>query len=341
MSAPWGLLLINLGTPDAPRTREVRRFLREFLSDPRVIDLPAWRRWLLLNLIILPFRSPRSAHAYQQIWTAEGSPLRVHGEALARALRERLGVPVALGMRYGSPSLEAALAELDAAGVTRVVTLPLFPQYAASSYGSAAAELYRAAGARERVPALSVVPPFYDHPAFVEALAAVSGPALAEAAPERVLISFHGIPERHVRQADPTGARCLASASCCDAIGPHNRACYRAQCFATARALAAALGLEPARWELTFQSRLGREPWLAPYTDERVTALAREGVRRLAIVPASFAADCLETLEELGLRAKEAFLAAGGEALVVTPCLNADPRWVEGALRLVREQGEG
>jgi ferrochelatase len=325
------VLLLNLGSPDAPTPAAVRRFLREFLSDPRVLDIPAPARWLLLRAVILPFRPRRSAAQYASIWTAEGSPLLVHGRALAEALARRLGggFRVALGMRYGRPSIAAALDELLAQDVERVAAVPLYPQYASSSTGSSLERLYALAGARWNVPPLSVLPPFFDDSGFVAAVAAQARPVLAEARPDFVLMSYHGLPERQVRKSDPTGRHCLASADCCDAPCPANAACYRAQCVATTRAVAAALGLAPERHGFAFQSRLGGDPWIRPYTDEALPALAARGVRRLAVLCPSFAADCLETLEEIGVRAREQWQGLGGETLALVPCVNAHPLFVE------------
>jgi protoporphyrin/coproporphyrin ferrochelatase len=337
-AAPAGLLLVNLGTPEAPTPRAVRRYLAEFLSDPRVVDINPVGRWLLLHGIILRFRPARSAHAYRQIWSPQGSPLLVHGRDLAGAVAERLGPTwrVALGMRYGRPALADALAELRAAGVDRVVVLPLFPQYASSTTGSALEALFAAAAAGPNVPFLATVPPFYDEPGFVDAFATVGRPVLDALAPDHVLLSFHGVPERHVRRADPSGAHCLAAPTCCDALGPVNRNCYRAQCFATARALAAALALPDGAWSVAFQSRLGRIPWIQPYTDRVIDELAGRGVQRLAVFCPAFVADCLETLEEIGLRAREQFRAAGGQELVLVPSLNAAPVWADAVASLAR-----
>lgn len=327
-----GLLLINLGTPAAPTPAAVRRYLRQFLGDPRVIDMNPVGRKLLLELIILPTRPAKSARAYQAIWDAtRGSPLLYHSQDLAAAVAARLGDgwKVALGMRYGTPSIASALEELIAAGVERVVVLPLFPHTASSSSGSAIAELYRVAGQRVTVPRLAVVPAFHDDPGFLAAEVAAAAPVLAEHAPDHVLFSFHGLPERHVRTADPSGTHCLASDACCDVLGPANRDCYRAQCYATARALAPRLGLADGAWSVGFQSRLGRVPWIRPYTDEALPELAKRGVKTLAVLCPAFVADCLETVEEIGLRAAEQWKALGGERLVLVPSLNASPRWVE------------
>jgi ferrochelatase len=326
-----GVLLVNLGTPASPHVGDVRRYLREFLSDPRVIDLPAPLRWLLLRAVILPFRPRRSAHAYASVWTPQGSPLLVHSRALAEGVAKALGPGhrVELAMRYGEPSIGGALDRLDAEGVERIVVLPLFPQYAASAGGSALEAVYREAGRRWNVPPIDALPPFYDDPGFLRALAEVARPHLERFRPDHVLVSFHGLPERHVRRSDRSGSHCLARADCCDAIDPANRDCYRAHCFATARGLAGRLALPAERWSVAFQSRLGRTPWIRPYTDLRLPELAGAGVRRLAVACPSFVADCLETLEEIGIRARAQWRELGGEDLLLVPCPNAHPLWVE------------
>jgi ferrochelatase len=338
-----GLLLINLGTPAAPTPPAVRRYLRQFLGDPRVLDMNRVGRTLLLEGVILPFRPRRSAHAYRQIWDDErGSPLLFHGRDLAREVSDRLGRGwvVELGMRYGQPSLASAVDRLLAAGVDRIVAMPLFPQYASSTTGSALEELYRVCALRVNVPPLSVVPAFHDHPGFLEAFADVAAPRLAAFAPDHVLFSFHGLPERHLRAADPTHAHCLpvgaaTYGACCETITAANRHCYRAHCVATARGLAARLGLSENRTTISFQSRLGRVPWIRPYTDDVLAGLVAKGVKKLAVLCPAFVADCLETLEEIGIRAKATVAAAGGE-LELVPSLNATPRWVEAVVELAR-----
>lgn len=328
---PVGVLLVNLGSPEAPTPRAVRRYLREFLGDPRVLDIPALPRRVLLETTILPTRPRASAEAYAKIWTPEGSPLLVHGRALRDALAKRLGegFVVELAMRYGVPAIAPALDRLARADCRKIVVVPLFPQYASASTGSALEAVYRAAGARWNVPPLEAVDSFYDDPGFIAALAAVARAIPEERRPDHLLLSYHGLPERQIRKSDASGAHCFASNACCEAIGPANRACYRAQCAATSRALARTLGIRDEDWTLSFQSRLGRTPWIRPYTDEILPYLRDRGVRRLAVMCPSFVADCLETLEEIGIRAREQWLALGGEDLVLVPCLNAHPAWVD------------
>jgi protoporphyrin/coproporphyrin ferrochelatase len=333
-----GLLLCNLGTPDAPTPGSVRRYLRQFLSDPRVLDINPVGRWLLLHLVILPLRPRKSAAAYRKIWTSRGSPLLCHGEDLATAVRERLGPDwaVELGMRYQVPSIASAIEKLRQAGADRIVVLPLYPQHAASTTGSTVAEVLRVAGQSASTNAIDIVPSFHDLPGFLAAFTAVGAPVLSSEKPDHVLMSFHGLPERQVRKADETGRHCLAVAGCCDHLVDANRHCYRAQCFATARALAARLGLTDGSWSVTFQSRLGRARWIEPHTDAAIADLARQGKKRLVVFCPAFVADCLETLEEIGIRAKAQFLAAGGESLTLVPSLNASPVWADTVAELAR-----
>jgi len=334
-----GVLLVNLGTPDSPRPADVRRYLREFLGDPRVIDLPAPARWLLLEAVILPFRPRRSAAAYRQIWTEAGSPLLVHGRALCEAMAKQLGAGfrVELAMRYGRPSVPDAIDALTGDGIDRIVVLPLFPQYASSSTGSALEHVYRSAARRGNVPSLQVVPPFYSDSGFIRAAAAAARGDLDGFAPDHLLLSYHGLPERQVRAG---GSGCLRSADCCESIGPANSACYRAHCFATSRALTAELGLEPQAVSLAFQSRLGRAAWIGPSLEDELARLAAAGVRRLAVMCPSFVADCLETLEEVGIRARDTWRGLGGQELRLLPCVNAHPEWVRAASDLVRARAE-
>jgi ferrochelatase len=295
----------------------------------------------LLTFIILPRRPHQSAEAYRKIWTERGSPLLFHGEDLVRGVQKTLGdgFVVALGMRYQKPSLAGALQTLRQAGCHEIVAFPLFPQYSSAAWGSAVERLFQVAGPAWNVPAISLIPPFYDHPLFISAFAEVARPVLDEVRPDHVLMSFHGLPERHVKKSDEaTPPRCLMSEGCCDTIGSGNRYCYRAQCFATARALAARLNLGEDQMTVCFQSRLGRDPWLKPATDVLVPQLAKAGKKRLAVLSPAFVADCLETLEEIALRARADFVAAGGDTLVLVPSLNSHPAWVAGVAQLIRER---
>jgi protoporphyrin/coproporphyrin ferrochelatase len=336
-----GFLLLNLGTPDAPTPAAVRRYLREFLSDPRVIDIHPVARKLLLELVILPIRPRKSAAAYAKVWGAEGSPLLTLSRELTGKVRTALGPDslVELGMRYGSPSIPEALERLRAGGATRLVVAPLYPQYSSSATGSSLEAVFAELARHHVVTPVTVLPAFYDDPGFLGAFAAVGAPVLAREKPDHVLFSFHGLPERHVKASDHSGRHCLQSAGCCDAIGPANRDCYRAQCHATARGLASRLGLQEGTWSICFQSRLGRTPWIKPYTDVVLDELAKAGKKRLCVFCPAFVADCLETLEEIGMRAREQFVAGGGESLTLVPSLNASPAWVDALVALLRRVG--
>jgi ferrochelatase len=334
-----GLLLINLGTPDAPTAAALRPYLREFLMDPRVIDIPTLRRWLIVHLFILPFRPAKSAEAYRQIWTEQGSPLLVHGRGLADKVRLRLdaSIEVALGMRYGNPALAGALSALRKRGVERIVLFPLYPQYSDATTGSTLEKLERELAAMGWSPDLHVVPPYYDRPEFIDAFARVTAPTIEQVGPERVFFSFHGLPERQILKADRSGRHCLQRPDCCERIVDANRACYRAQCYATARLLADRLGLDEEQRVVCFQSRLGRTPWIRPYTDELLAEEARAGRRRAVILSPAFVADCLETLEELGIRGVETWREHGGETLALAPSLNASDDWADAVVRIAAE----
>ena len=335
-----GVLLVNLGTPDSPEVPDVRRYLREFLSDPRVLDTSALVRKLVLNLFILPFRPKQSSEAYRQIWTERGSPLLFHSQDLAAKLQRRLGdgVQVELAMRYQNPSIVRALENFRRDGVDSIVVVPLFPQYSSAAWGSAVEKVFEEASKLWNVPALQVVPPFYDHPGYLDAFAEVARPILEDLQPDAVVVSFHGLPERHCTKSDETeGRHCFQSPDCCETIVAANRNCYRAQCFASARGICSRLGLTEDETHICFQSRLGRDPWIQPYTDEVIPELARSGARRVAVLSPAFVADCLETIEELGLRARQDFLEHGGEELELVPSLNSTDRWVEAVMTMLND----
>lgn len=332
-----GVVLIQLGTPDSTEVGDVRRYLREFLSDPRVMDMPAPIRSLLLNLVILPFRPRKSAEQYEKIWTDQGSPLLIHTRDLANEVQNRLGPGflVTIGMRYQNPPLEQALAELADAGCSRVIAVPLFPQYASAAFGSAAAKALELAAQSWNVPAVSTVPPFYNEPGFVSAYAEIARPLLDQFAPDHVLFSYHGLPESQVHKSDRSGT-CAISEACCSTITEANQFCYPAQCHATSRGLAAALGIPPDGYSTTFQSRMAGKKWIEPYTDQVVIDLHDRGIRRIAVFTPSFVADCLETSEEIGIRLRLQWEELGGEDLLLIPCLNASTGWSRAVAEMVR-----
>lgn len=322
------VLLVNLGSPDSPSVPDVRRYLREFLMDGRVLDAPLPIRWFVVNCLILPKRPKESAHAYSTIWTMEGSPLVVTSRNLQALLQQRLPVPVELAMRYQHPSIPDAITRLRDRGVRRVLLIPLFPHFAMSSYETAVVRVREVAAAHAPEMRIETQQPYYADPDYISALVATARPHL-EAGYDHLLFSFHGIPERHLRLSDPTKAHCLKVPDCCRVASPAHEYCYRHQCFRTVEEFVRAAGVAAERYSVSFQSRLGKDPWLRPYTDFEVERFAREGVKRLRVICPAFVSDCLETLEEIGARAQESFLKAGGREFSLIPCLNEHPRWIE------------
>lgn len=335
----WGLLLVNLGTPDSPETPDVRRYLRQFLMDGRVIDINPVGRTILVNGIIAPFRSPKSSKAYKKVWMEEGSPLLIYGERVLEGVRERVGpdVQVELAMRYQNPSVASALDKLRANGVDRIMVFPMFPHYASSTSGSAMQEVMDEVRERWNVPELLLVGPYFDHPAFVETWRQIAAPILEEHAPDKVVFSYHGVPVRHVTKSDEVGNHCQKKDKCCETLCFANRNCYAAHCFATSVAVANALGLEREQWEQTYQSRLGTDPWLGPPTDDRLEHLPKEGAEKIAVFCPAFTADCLETIEEIGMEGREEFLEAGGKEYTLVPCPNDHPTWMDAIVTIARE----
>ncbi len=326
-----GVLMVNVGTPAAPTVPAVREYLREFLGDPRVIDLPTPARWLLLNLVILPFRPRQSAHAYQQVWTKDGSPLLLISQAQRDALAALLPeAEVVLGMQYGQPSLKAARERFQSLGITDVTLVPMYPQYAEATSG---ATIESWTGLH---PETRVVPAFHGEAGFVDALAAHVRQTVAQANAEHVLFSFHGLPVRQIEKVCGT-ADCAHSQGPCPALSATNARCYRAQCYATAKALAQASGVE-ANNTVAFQSRIKGSKWIGPFTEETLVELAQRGLKRLVVACPSFVADCLETLEEIAQRGAETFKAAGGESLTLVPAVNANEIFIAGLARVIREQ---
>ncbi len=334
---PIGVLLINLGTPDSPSPKSVRRYLREFLSDPRVIDLPKIPRWLLLNLVILPFRPYQSSRAYQKIWQTQGSPLLIHSRNLKTALAKNLGddYHVELGMRYGQPNIEKALDQLLSQTCRKIIVMPLFPQYASASNGSAIAKTLELLKTKWNIPAVEIRSDFFEHPGFIKAYANIIQQELQSFDFDCLLFSYHGLPQRHIAKS-----QCQHSDHCqlktpCPIIDINNRFCYRAQCYATSRKIAEYLALNENQYRVSFQSRLGRTPWITPYTDLLLPQLAKQGIKNLAIVSPSFVADCLETLEEIGIRAHRQWQSLGGQNFKLIPCLNNHALWVKALSDLI------
>ncbi len=350
----FGILLLNLGTPDQPTPEAVGRYLKQFLMDPYVIDIPSALRWLLVNVAIVPRRKYKSAEAYQTVWTKEGSPLAVHLHGLVRELQAVRPEAFVLGaMRYGNPSIESTLHEMKSRGVTEVLVLPLYPQYAESSTRSSLDEVASVLSRMHWTPKIHIVRSFFDDRSHAAAWAELIAEGLVAAPRDRkthLLLSYHGLPERHLKKSDPSGSHCLdggqptrsesesRSYACCEkaiATGCKSlETCYRAQCLRTSQLIIEELlklGISVAKdqWSMSFQSRLGRTPWIKPYTDDVIPMLVGKGVSRLVVATPSFVADCLETIEEIGDRAKHDFLKAGGKDFWRVPCLNTSPKWIE------------
>ncbi|EHY78940.1 ferrochelatase [Stutzerimonas stutzeri ATCC 14405 = CCUG 16156] len=328
------LLLVNLGSPASTEVADVRRYLNQFLMDPYVIDLPWPLRRLLVSLILIK-RPEQSAHAYASIWWPEGSPLVVLSRRLQEAVKPHWTQgPVELAMRYGEPSIETTLTRLAGQGINQVTLAPLYPQFADSTTTTVIEEARRVIRERGLSLQLSILQPFYDQPEYLEALAASARPHLEQDF-DHLLLSFHGLPERHLHKVDPTGSHCLKSDDCCQrAEGAVLASCYRAQCMRTAAGFAAKAGLRDDQWSVSFQSRLGRAKWIEPYTEARLDELAERGVKKLLVMCPAFVADCIETLEEIGDRGREQFVEAGGEELVLVPCLNTHEDWVQTLVKL-------
>ncbi len=331
-----GIVLMNLGSPESTRVKDVRRYLNEFLMDERVIDLPYLSRLLLVRGMIVPFRAPKSAAAYQSIWTEQGSPLMVIGKELQQAVQQQIAEPVVLAMRYGNPSPKQSFDELSqkSPGLEEVMLVPLYPHYAMSSYETAVAyaqEIYKKGKYAFR---LTVVPPYYNEPTYLHALTESMRPYLQQDY-DHLLFSYHGVPERHIFKGDITGHHCLKVNDCCNVDSPAHSQCYRHQCIVTTRLAAEMLNIPLNKYSYSFQSRLGRDEWLKPYTAQRLAQLPAEGVKKLVIACPAFVSDCLETLEEIAEEGKEIFLHAGGERFTMIPCLNTHPLWVKTVVEYV------
>ncbi len=332
---------MNLGSPDSTETKDVSRYLKEFLMDERVIDYPYLFRLLLVKGIIVPFRAPKSAEAYKTIWTKEGSPLVVLTKQLEDALQSQMEEPVTIAMRYGSPSPEKAFDELlrRSPGLEEVVLVPLYPHYAMSSYETAveyAMEIYK----KRKYPfRISTIKPYYDHPDYINALTSSIKPYLQQDY-DHLLFSYHGIPERHIRKSDITGHHCLTVNDCCNVASPAHAHCYRHQVMVTTKLVTAALQIPADKYSVSFQSRLGKG-WLQPFTDIRLEEMPKEGIKKLLVVCPAFVSDCLETLEEIAEKGKETFLHAGGGSFDMIPCMNIHPEWVRAMAGWIKAYNNG
>jgi protoporphyrin/coproporphyrin ferrochelatase len=332
------VLLVNLGSPDSTAVPDVRRYLREFLGDERVLDMPAPLRRIILEAFILPTRPKRTAHAYSKVWTAEGSPLVVTSSRVRAKLAALVGreTPVFLAMRYGNPSIASVVAEIRAAGIEELLLFPQYPHYAMSSWETVVVRVTEEAARQSPGMRVTCVQPFYRDSDYVDVLWTIAEPFLSKPY-DHLLLSYHGIPVRHLRKADSSRAHCTLYADCCTNCSPAHATCYRAQCFAMTSEFAKKGALAPQKYSISFQSRLAGEPWLEPFTDFEFVRLAKSGTKRLLVMCPSFVADCLETLEEISMTGRETFLSAGGEQFETIPCPNDHPAFVDFLANRVRK----
>ena len=333
--ARTGILLVNLGTPDSPAPKDVFRYLNEFLTDGRVIDMPWLSRQLLVRGIIVPFRYKQSARSYQEIWTEKGSPLKVHGYALRDAMQEAFGEDyfVDLAMRYQNPSIESVLNNMLAKGIQKLIIAPLFPHYASATTGSVNQKIVELLSKRQVVPEVTFIQQFPTHPALIRSFVAI-GETYQPLTYDHVLFSFHGLPQKHIRKAD-SRKHCFQAENCCQTFGEHNHGCYSAQCYATAREIAKGLSLPEELYSVSFQSRLGNDPWLQPFTFEVIENLAKTGKMRVLVFCPAFVADCLETVFEIEVENRLEFQKQGGIDLDLVEGLNSHSVWVEGLKEII------
>ena len=330
-----GVLLVNLGTPDSPSVPDVRKYLREFLMDGRVIDIPLVARAALVNLIIAPFRAPKSAKTYQKLWTERGSPLLYYGQDITQMLQEELGesYAVELAMRYQSPSIENGLKALMKKNVSRLIIVPLFPQYASATTGSVQEKVMELVKGWQVVPTMHFISNFVEEPLFIEAWKQVATPYL-EKEYDHYVFSYHGVPERHIRKSSVDGY-CQLNGKCCSTYNKKNQYCYRGQCFYTTRQLAESLNIPEEKYTVCFQSRLGTDPWIKPYAETVIKELAEEGHKKVLAFSPAFIADCLETTVEVGEEFRDEFIEEGGEEWTLVESLNAHPAWVQCLKKMV------
>lgn len=324
-----GVLLVNLGSPDSTNVKDVKRYLGEFLMDERVIDMPYWKRFLLVKGIILNVRPKKSAKAYRKIWWKEGSPLVVLSEKFTEKVQGKTHIPVELAMRYGSMSIRKGIGKLVKKNVNHILLVPLYPHYAMSSYETVVVKAQEVIERHFSQIKMDVHGVFYDRPDYINAQADNIKKHLEGFEYDHVLFSYHGIPERHIKKSDPTKSHCKIDGSCCNTPSEAHKTCYRHQCFETTKALAKTLNLAHDKHSNSFQSRLLRDPWLKPYTDHTLEAFPGKGVEKLAVVTPAFVTDCLETLEEIAMEGKKEFMENGGTAFKYVPCLNDQDSWVD------------
>ncbi|WP_108870199.1 ferrochelatase [Aquimarina aquimarini] len=322
-----GVLLVNLGSPDSTDPKDVKKYLGEFLMDPRVIDVPLWARILLVKGIILNTRPKKSAEAYKKIWWDEGSPLIVLSERLQKKVADRTSIPIGLAMRYGSMNIKKGLQELHDQGVTEVLLLPLYPQFAMATTETilVLAEELRASYFPDMK--FTDIPAFYNKSEYINILSNSIAEKIESLDYEHLLFSYHGVPERHIRKSDITKSHCKIDGSCCNTPSPAHEFCYRHQCYKTTQEVAKKLNLQEGTYSTSFQSRLGFDPWLQPYTDSTIERMGKEGVKKMAIVTPAFVSDCLETLEEIAMEGEEIFHEVGGKEFTTIPCLNDREDW--------------
>ena len=332
-----GVLLVNLGSPDSTNPTDVKKYLDEFLMDPRVIDVPKWARILLVRGIILNTRPKKSAEAYQKIWWEEGSPLIVLSERLQEKVKNNVTIPVALAMRYGSMTLQKGLQELVDQGVNDVLVVPLYPQFAMAT--TETIDVKVAELQKEYFPDLEItsLPAFYNKPDYIKVLSDSISEKIKNLDYEHLLFSYHGVPERHIRKSDITSSHCKINDQCCVTPSKAHQYCYRHQCLATTRMVAEKLNLKEGTYSSSFQSRLGFDPWLQPYTDRTIERMGLAGTKKLVVVTPAFVSDCLETLEEIAMEGEEIFPEVGGEEFTVIPCLNDRDDWAAVLSRWIEE----
>jgi len=317
-----GVLLVNLGSPDSPKPKDVKKYLNEFLMDPRVIDVPRWARILLVRGIILNTRPKKSAEAYSKIWWEEGSPLIVISKRLQKKIQKKINIPVALAMRYGSMTLLEGINELADQGVDELLIIPLYPQFAMATTETINVKIEELRS--EFFPQLKIAsfPAFYNNPKYIDVVVKSIEERLDGVDYEQLLFSYHGVPERHIRKSDVTQSHCKIDGNCCKTPSEAHQFCYRHQCYETTRLVAQKMNLKEGSYSTSFQSRLGFDPWLLPYTDRTIERMGKRGVKKMAIVTPAFVSDCLETLEEIAMEGKEIFNEVGGKEFTVVPCLN-------------------